>query len=226
MGRARNDHLARPGDSRLEPVGDREHVGDLELADDDQRRGGDLGEALARRRVEPFGLGLAVSLRLVPWISLALAGTFGVYAGCAPGKADEVLALAREELSRVADDGITDEEIRRGKGMLKGSLVLGLEDTGSRMSRLGKGELLYDELLTVDQVLTAVDSVTPDEVRDVARDVYGGQPSLAVIGRFAAHTGPHADHPFGGRLDRETWGVFHAAHAAHHLSFAVPTEVR
>jgi predicted Zn-dependent peptidase len=114
-------------------------------------------------------------------------GSFGVYAGCAPGKADEVLALAREELSRVADHGITDEEIARGKGMLKGSLVLGLEDTGSRMSRLGKGELLYDELLTVDQVLAAVDAVTPDEVRAVAQDVYGGQPSLAVIGPFADH---------------------------------------
>ncbi len=114
-------------------------------------------------------------------------GSFGVYAGCAPGKADEVLALTREELSRVADHGITDEEIARGKGMLKGSLVLGLEDTGSRMSRLGKGELLYDELLTVDQVLAAVDAVSPDEVRAVAAEVCGGQPSLAVIGAFSDH---------------------------------------
>jgi predicted Zn-dependent peptidase len=111
-------------------------------------------------------------------------GMYGVYAGCAPGKADEVLALIREELARVAEHGITDEEIARGKGMLKGSLVLGLEDTGSRMSRLGKGELLYDELLTVDQVLAAVDAVTPDEVRAVAREVYGQQPSLAVVGPF------------------------------------------
>jgi predicted Zn-dependent peptidase len=114
-------------------------------------------------------------------------GTFGVYAGCTPGKADEVLALTREELARVAERGVTDEEISRGKGMLQGSLVLGLEDTGSRMSRLGKGELLYDELLTVDQVLAAVDAVTPDEVRAVAREIYGGQPSLAVIGPFADH---------------------------------------
>jgi predicted Zn-dependent peptidase len=114
-------------------------------------------------------------------------GTYGIYAGCAPGKVDEVLALARDELSRVAEHGITDEEITRGKGMLKGSLVLGLEDTGSRMSRLGKGELLYDELLTVDQVLAAVDAVTPEQARAVAREVYGSQPSLAVIGPFADH---------------------------------------
>jgi predicted Zn-dependent peptidase len=115
------------------------------------------------------------------------AGTFGVYAGCAPGKVDEVLSLAREEIARVAEHGITDEEIARGKGMLKGSLVLGLEDTGSRMSRLGKGELLYDELLTVDQVLSAVDAVTPDQIREIAAEIYGAQPSLAVIGPFADH---------------------------------------
>ena len=114
-------------------------------------------------------------------------GSYGVYAGCAPGKVDEVLALTREELARVAEHGVTDEEIARGKGMLKGSMVLGLEDTGSRMSRLGKGELLYDELLTVDQVLAAVDAVTPDDVRVIAREVYGGQPSLSVIGPFADH---------------------------------------
>jgi hypothetical protein len=110
-------------------------------------------------------------------------GLFGVYAGCAPGKVDEVLALTREELARVADHGITDEEIARGKGMLKGSLVLGLEDTGSRMSRLGKGELLYDELLTVDQILATVDAVTPDEVREIAAVVLGGSrpwPSSAL----------------------------------------------
>jgi predicted Zn-dependent peptidase len=114
-------------------------------------------------------------------------GSYGIYAGCAPGKVDEVLFLTREELARVAEHGVTDEEIARGKGMLKGSMVLGLEDTGSRMSRLGKGELLYDELLTVDQVLAAVDAVTPDDVRVIAREVYGGQPSLSVIGPFADH---------------------------------------
>ena len=66
------------------------------------------------------------------------AGLFGVYAGCAPGKVDEVLDLIRAELARVAADGITAEELARGKGMVKGSYVLGLEDTGSRMSRLGQ----------------------------------------------------------------------------------------
>jgi predicted Zn-dependent peptidase len=114
-------------------------------------------------------------------------GLFGVYAGCAPGKADEVLSLVSAELSKVAADGLTAEEVSRGKGMVKGSLVLGLEDTGSRMTRLGKGELLYRDLLSVDELLTRIDQVTPDEVAAVAADLMARQMSLAVVGPFAGH---------------------------------------
>jgi predicted Zn-dependent peptidase len=111
-------------------------------------------------------------------------GLFGVYAGCAHSKVDDVLSLTRDELLRVATDGVRDEEVSRGKGMYKGSLVLGLEDTGSRMSRLGKGELLYDSVLTVDEILSRVDAVTPDDIRSVAADVLGGPKTLAVVGPF------------------------------------------
>ena len=120
-------------------------------------------------------------------------GVFGVYAGCAPGKVDEVLSLTREQLAMVAATGLADDEVARGKGMLKGSLVLGLEDTGSRMTRLGKGELLYDELLSVDDILARVDAVTPDDIRAIAAEVLDAPRSLAVIG-------PFADHDFAGAI--------------------------
>jgi predicted Zn-dependent peptidase len=112
------------------------------------------------------------------------AGVFGVYAGCAPGKVDEVLDLTRAELAAVAADGLNDEEVSRGKGMVKGSYVLGLEDTGSRMSRLAKSELHYGELMSVDQLLGRVDAVTPEEVRRVARDLLDQPMTLAVVGPF------------------------------------------
>jgi predicted Zn-dependent peptidase len=117
-------------------------------------------------------------------------GLFSVYAGCAPGKVDEVLAITREELTRVAAEGVSDVEVERGKGMLKGALVLGLEDTGSRMSRLGKGELLFGDLLSVDELLTKVDAVTPAAVRAVAAELLNRPMSLAVIGPFdeSAHS--------------------------------------
>jgi predicted Zn-dependent peptidase len=112
-------------------------------------------------------------------------GVFAVYAGCAPGKVDELLALVKAELAEVAANGLTESEVQRGKGMMKGSLVLGLEDTGSRMSRLAKGELLYDELLSVDELLTRIDAVTVDDVRAVAADILGRPMTLAIVGPFA-----------------------------------------
>ena len=111
-------------------------------------------------------------------------GSFGVYAGCAPGKVGQVLDLVRAELAEVAEKGVTDEEVRRAQGNLRGQLVLGLEDTGSRMSRLGKAELVHGEVLTTDQVLDRISAVTPDEVREVARDVLDRLRALAVIGPY------------------------------------------
>ncbi len=111
-------------------------------------------------------------------------GVFAVYAGCAPGKVDEVLELTRAELAAVAAGGVTDVEVARGKGMVKGSYVLGLEDNGSRMSRLAKGELLYGDLLPVDELLARVEAVTVDDVNALAADLLARPMSLAVVGPF------------------------------------------
>ncbi|WP_285493323.1 pitrilysin family protein [Actinomadura sp. NBRC 104425] len=111
-------------------------------------------------------------------------GVFGVYAGCQPGKVDEVLSICRDQVAAVAERGLTDEELERGKGQLRGGMVLGLEDTGSRMSRIAKSELVYESLLAVDEVLARIDAVTPDDVREVARDVLAGPQALTVIGPF------------------------------------------
>ncbi len=112
-------------------------------------------------------------------------GLFGVYAGCAPGRVDEVLELTRAELARTAAHGVTEAELARGKGMSKGSFVLGLEDTGSRMSRLAKGELLYGDLVPVNELLDRVDAVTLDDVNALAAELLDRPMSLAVVGPFA-----------------------------------------
>ena len=117
-------------------------------------------------------------------------GQFGIYVGCLPSKVDEVLKICRDEVARVVADGLTDEEIVRGKGQMRGGLVLGLEDTGSRMSRIGKSELVYDELLSVDEVLGRIEAVTPDEIAEVRRDVLTRPLTLAVIGPYGTRTSP------------------------------------
>jgi predicted Zn-dependent peptidase len=111
-------------------------------------------------------------------------GMWGVYAGCLPAKADEVLAICRDEIAKVVASGLTDGELDRGKGQLRGSIVLGLEDPSSRMSRLGKAELVYPRLEPVDEILASIEAVTHDEVRAVAADVLGRPKALAVVGPF------------------------------------------
>ena len=116
--------------------------------------------------------------------SYADTGLFGVYAGCHPKRARDVLELCREQLAIVATGGLSAEELERGKGQMRGGLVLGLEDTGSRMSRLGKSELVYGELMRIDEILAAIDAVTLDDVQQLASELLGGPLALAAIGPY------------------------------------------
>ncbi len=109
-------------------------------------------------------------------------GLVGVSVGCLPTKLDDVLSVVRDELAKVARDGITAEELARGKGQLRGGLVLGLEDSASRMSRIGKAELIHDELLGIDEVMAKIDEVTLEEVRVIAAEIFSRPEILAVVG--------------------------------------------
>jgi predicted Zn-dependent peptidase len=111
-------------------------------------------------------------------------GYVGVSASCNPNRIGDVLHICRDQLHEVAVHGITESELRRGQGQLRGGTVLGLEDTGSRMSRLAKAELVYGELPSVTEVLARVDAVTLQDVREVAAETLASAPALAVVGPF------------------------------------------
>jgi predicted Zn-dependent peptidase len=110
------------------------------------------------------------------------AGLVGVSVGCLPNKLDAVLEVVRGELGKVAESGISQEELSRGQGQLRGGLVLGLEDSGARMSRLGKSELIDDELLSIDEVIARIDAVTIDDVRILAAELFAQPEILVVVG--------------------------------------------
>jgi predicted Zn-dependent peptidase len=111
-------------------------------------------------------------------------GYFGLYAGCAPGKVDEVITLLRAGLEELAADGITAEELQRAHGQICGGLVLGLEDSGSRMSRLGKAELVHGEFFSLDESLARVRAVGAEDVQKLAVELAARPRSLAVVGPF------------------------------------------
>ena len=112
------------------------------------------------------------------------AGLFTTYAGTTPSRAHETVGLLRRELAGMRDGGLTKEEFERAKGHVKGSLVLSLEDPGSRMSRLGKSEISHGEILTVDQTLRRIEAVTLDDARRVAERVLSQPMTLTVLGPF------------------------------------------
>ncbi len=161
------------------------------LARDDDRRyslgvlnaalGGGMSSRLFQEVREKRGLAYSVFSFTSNY---ADTGMFGVYAGCIPKKIDDVLAITRAELSKIAAKGITAEELMRGKGQMRGGLVLDMEDTGSRMSRIGKSELLAGDLWSTAEMLGAINAVTVEQVRDVAEALLEVSPTLAVIGPF------------------------------------------
>jgi predicted Zn-dependent peptidase len=145
--------------------------------------GGGMSSRLFQRVREERGLAYSVYSFTSGY---ADAGQFGVYAGCQPGKADEVLALMTSELDAATRGSLSDAEIERGKGQMRGSIVLGLEDAGSRMTRIGKSEIAYGDILGVDEVIARIDAVTPRAVAEVAADVLGRPRCLTVVGPFGA----------------------------------------
>lgn len=116
-------------------------------------------------------------------------GVFSVYAGCLPTKADTVLEVCRAELESVARSGLSDEEIRRAQGQVRGAAVLGQEDTGARMHRIGKAELVGEEIVSIGELVRRVERVSVADVAEVASVLLGQPLTLAVVGPFdEAHT--------------------------------------
>jgi predicted Zn-dependent peptidase len=109
-------------------------------------------------------------------------GLFTLYAGIAPKHTYDVLSLMRETLDDLAQQGMTDEELRRGKEQMKGSLILGLESANSRMTRNGKNELMNRRLYTLDELMHGIEAVTHDDIRQLTTRLFCTKPATALVG--------------------------------------------
>ncbi|MDO7905780.1 pitrilysin family protein [Paenibacillus sp. JX-17] len=114
--------------------------------------------------------------------SHADSGLFTIYAGTAPKQTRDVLDLTKELLHDVAVNGLTESEIRKGKEQLKGSLILSLESTGSRMNRLGKNELMLGRHYTLDQMIENIEKVTMADVDAVLNQMFAAPFALSMVG--------------------------------------------
>ena len=141
--------------------------------------GGGLSSRLFQEIRERRGLAYSVYSSID---TFADGGTLSVYAGCLPERFDEVVRLTTEVLEAVARDGISEAEWRIAKGSMRGGLVLGLEDSASRMNRLGRSELNYGEYRTISSTLADIDGVTLEDVNAVARQILSKPFGAAVLG--------------------------------------------
>jgi predicted Zn-dependent peptidase len=168
-------------------------IGALGPSRDDERRwpltvvdhvlGGGMSSRLFREIREERGLAYAVHSFRMAFLE---AGSVAVYVGTTPNQAPDVLKLVRNEFGKLVEEGLTDDELTRAKGHVKGSLALALEDTNSRMTRLGRNEITGVEQLSVDEIVAKIESVDSDEVLGVVRDLYTGPFVLGAVGPFEA----------------------------------------
>lgn len=141
--------------------------------------GGGLSSRLFQQIRESRGLAYSVYSMVD---TFADTGTLSMYAGCLPERFDEVVTVALDVLEDIATDGITEEECRIAKGSLRGGLVLGLEDSASRMHRIGRSEINYGKHRSLDETLAQIDAVRLDEVNAVARQLLTKPFGAAVLG--------------------------------------------
>jgi predicted Zn-dependent peptidase len=143
--------------------------------------GGGMSSRLFREIREDRGLAYAVHAFRMPFLDT---GSVAVYVGTTPSQTFEVLKLIRTELDKIMADGITEEELERAKGNIKGSLALSLEDTNGRMTQLGRQELTGVAHLSVDATVARIEALTNQDILDAARQVYVGPYVLGLVGPF------------------------------------------
>ena len=145
--------------------------------------GGSMSSRLFQNIREKRGLAYSVFSGLSAYRD---AGNITIYAGCANEAVGEVVDLCVEELKGLKRTPVAESELRRAKDHLKGSLMLSLENTASRMSHLARQEIYFERHFGLDETLAGVEAVTPDDIRRVAADLFSnGSLAATVVGPAA-----------------------------------------
>jgi predicted Zn-dependent peptidase len=149
--------------------------------------GGGLSSRLFQEIRETRGLAYSVYSYRSPYED---AGFTGISFGTSPQHLTEVLDLIEQELHRLRADGIADAELARCKRSMRGGVAMAMEDTGSRMSRLGRGQLLMHEVVSLDELLARTEAVTKQDCQRVIEHMMCGPRTISVVGPvdFTGHS--------------------------------------
>ena len=140
--------------------------------------GGGMSSRLFQNIREKRGLAYAVFSEITPYSD---AGMLTVYAGTAKETVGQVLDLTVAEFRSMKESPVSDEELRRAKNHLKGSLMLSLESTSSRMSNLARQEIYFGKFYTLDEILASIEAVTREDVQTLAQEFFRPEQISATV---------------------------------------------
>ena len=144
--------------------------------------GGGMSSRLFQNIRERQGLAYAVFSELNPYRDT---GCLSIYAGTSIESARQVVESIIKEFRNLKEQRVTEEELRRAKDHLKGSLMLSLESTASRMSNLARQEMYFGRFFTLDELVESIEAVTGDDVQRIARTFFDPkQIALTVLGNL------------------------------------------
>ena len=144
--------------------------------------GGGMSSRLFQTVREEHGLAYSIYSDLNPYRDT---GSLCVYAGTSADKALKLIELVMAQLSRMKQEPMPEEELRRAKDQLKGNLLLSLESSGARMSNLARQQIYFDHFFGIDEILTRVEEVSTEQVRDLARTLFDPERiALTMLGRL------------------------------------------
>jgi predicted Zn-dependent peptidase len=146
--------------------------------------GGSMSSRLFQNVREKRGLVYSISSGVSAYSD---AGTLTIYAGTSLDSVDEVVRLSLEELRRMKGEALPADELRRAKDHLKGSLMLSLENTGSRMSHMARQEIYFGRAFKLDEILAGIESVTAEDVPRIAGDLFRGEVTMSILGNLGRY---------------------------------------
>ena len=146
--------------------------------------GGSMSSRLFQNVREKRGLVYSISSGVTAYSD---AGIMSVYAGTSLDSVNEVLKLTLDELRRLMGERLTEDELRRAKDHLKGSLMLSLESTGSRMSHLARQDIYFWRHFGLDEIIAGIESVSGDQVQKIANEVFSGGLTVSVLGNLGKY---------------------------------------
>lgn len=169
----------------------RQHPSRFALAVLDNILGGGMSSRLFQKIREERALAYSIFSYHSMYVET---GLVAVYAGTSPENVSAVMELIKEEIARITEKGVSEEELNRSKDHIKGNLVLSLEDSGSRMTRIGKAEVCGGEILSLNELLARIDAVTSEDVLKLAKELFGPRKLVATV------IGPFGDRELQGHL--------------------------